>query len=67
VKTGHIQNEAVTTGKIAEGAVTDGKISGTISGSKLGSHSHSGADLPDGAITGIENGARFNQYRQDPG
>jgi parallel beta-helix repeat protein len=35
VKTGHIQDEAVTTGKIANGAVTDDKISGTISASKI--------------------------------
>ena len=35
VKTGHIQNDAVTTGKIANGAVTDVKIGGTISQSKI--------------------------------
>lgn len=35
VKTGHIQ----------DGAVTDAKISGTIGGSKLGSHGHNSTDL----------------------
>ncbi|MEW6108922.1 MAG: hypothetical protein AB1632_07135 [Nitrospirota bacterium] len=61
VKTGHIQDGAVTTNKIADetvttpkitdGAVTDEKITGPISGSKLGSHTHSGADIVDGTIT----------------
>ncbi|HEY5995713.1 MAG TPA: hypothetical protein VIU29_01765, partial [Candidatus Deferrimicrobiaceae bacterium] len=38
------------TGKIADGAVTPGKISGVISGDKLGTHAHSGADLNDGSV-----------------
>ncbi|MBI5641701.1 MAG: hypothetical protein HZA17_14895 [Nitrospirae bacterium] len=41
VKTGHIQN----------GAITDAKISGIISGSKLGSHSHPGQDITSGTIS----------------
>lgn len=71
VKTGHIQDGAVTTSKIADesvstikildsavsstkianGAVTDAKISGVISGSKLGVHTHSGGDITDGTVT----------------
>jgi len=61
IKTGHIQDGAVTTGKIvdgavttpkiADGAVTDAKISGPISGTKLGSHNHSGSDIADGSVT----------------
>jgi len=35
IKTGHIQDSAVTTNKIADGAVTDTKLSGTISASKI--------------------------------
>ncbi|ALC17380.1 periplasmic copper-binding protein [Desulfuromonas soudanensis] len=42
VKTGHIQ----------DGAVTDAKISGVISGTKLGSHGHTGAELTDGTVSG---------------
>jgi hypothetical protein len=41
---------AVTTGKIASGAVTDAKITGPISGAKLGTHSHSGADITSGSV-----------------
>lgn len=37
IKTGHIQDGAVTTSKIADGAVTDAKITGPISGSKISS------------------------------
>ncbi len=37
VKTGHIQDSAVTNSKIADGAVTDGKIAGPISGAKVSS------------------------------
>ncbi len=51
VKTGHIQDFAVTDAKIADGAVTDAKISGVISGAKLGSHGHYGSDILDGTIT----------------
>ncbi len=45
VKTGHIQDGAVTAAKIVDGAVTDAKITGTISGSKLGAHGHNASDL----------------------
>lgn len=61
VKTGHIQDGAVTNAKIADaaiteakladGAVTDTKISGVISGGKIGSHAHNGSDVLDGSIT----------------
>jgi hypothetical protein len=37
VKTGHIQDGAVTTSKIFDGAVTDAKITGPISGTKISS------------------------------
>lgn len=50
VKTGHIQDGAVTTGKIVDGAVTDAKITGLVSGSKLGTHSHNGSDISTGTI-----------------
>lgn len=61
VKTGHIQDGAITSAKIAagqvgtaalaDGAVTDAKIGGTISGSKLGIHAHNGGEIIDGTIT----------------
>ncbi len=61
IKTGHIQDGAITTpkivdgavstSKIADGAVTDAKITGPISGSKLGTHTHSGSDIADGSVT----------------
>lgn len=51
IKTGHIQDDAVTTPKIADGAVTDQKISGIISGSKLGTHTHNGSDIVDATIS----------------
>lgn len=51
VKTGHIQNGAVTAAKIADGAVTDAKISGTISGSKLLDGTISTSKIADGAVT----------------
>jgi len=35
---------------IADSVVTDPKISGTINGSKLGSHSHSGNDITSGTV-----------------
>lgn len=50
VATANLADSSVTAPKIADGAVTDAKISGTIAGSKLGSHSHSGNDITGGAI-----------------
>lgn len=47
IKTGHIQNLAVTGAKIADGAVTDSKVSGTISASKI-SGTVGNADTVDG-------------------
>lgn len=47
VKTGHIQDGAVTTGKIIDGAVTDAKITGPISASKI-STTGLNADTVDG-------------------
>ncbi|MBI5196786.1 MAG: hypothetical protein HZA10_10770 [Nitrospirae bacterium] len=50
ISTSKIADGAVTTSKIVDGAVTDAKITGPISGTKLGSHSHSGADIVSGTI-----------------
>lgn len=44
-------NGCVNDTDIADGAITDSKISGTIAGSKLGSHTHNGSDIVDGTIT----------------
>ncbi|MBI4839159.1 MAG: hypothetical protein HY806_08500 [Nitrospirae bacterium] len=59
ISTAKVADGAVTTSKIADGAVTDAKITGLISGTKLGSHSHYGADITDGTI-GIE---RLQTYK----
>jgi len=47
IKTGHIQDAAITTSKIADGAVTDAKISGPISAEKISSNGLD-ADTIDG-------------------
>jgi len=47
VKTGHIQDGAVTTSKIADGSVTDAKITGQISATKISSTGLN-ADTVDG-------------------
>ena len=41
---------SVNTSMIQNGAVTDGKITGPISGAKLGTHAHSGADITTGTV-----------------
>jgi len=51
VTTIKILDSAVTSTKIANGAVTDAKITGTISGSKLGAHTHNGGDIINGTVT----------------
>lgn len=45
VNTNDISDGAVTSPKIAAGAVTNAQISGTISGDKLGAHSHYASDI----------------------
>jgi hypothetical protein len=45
VTTSKLGTAVVGTNAISDGAVTDTKISGTISGAKLGSHSHSATDI----------------------
>ena len=44
------QSNSISTGMIQDGAVTDDKIGGTISGSKLGSHNHSGGNITEGTV-----------------
>ncbi|MDP3111371.1 MAG: hypothetical protein Q8M71_04640 [Thermodesulfovibrionales bacterium] len=51
ITTPKIVDGAVSTSKITDGAVTDAKIIGPISGSKLGTHTHSGSDIADGSVT----------------
>jgi hypothetical protein len=52
------QANSITTLMIQDGAVADSKITGPISSSKLGTHSHSASDITSGTLDNV----RFSAY-----